>query len=328
MELFNIFSAFGLSASAGLNAYIPLLVVSLLAKYTTLVKLSSPWDVMTSWWVIGVLIFLTVIEILADKIPAVNHINDTIQSFIRPTAGAIIFAASASNISQVHPVLAIIAGLFIAGSVSAVKSLAVRPTVTATTGGAANLPVSFAEDVTSTSVSILSVIIPVVAVILFLSIAAIVITIIVRRKRNKKRLVFWKKLLEKSKEKTDLFSDIKPLKSGKLSLKPDEKGLIYSYIINQKFGAIELFIDQFGQYAELNRNIHHILNAERESIEKEFGDSLEWEHLEKRKAMIIRKKYFASNLKKAATWDELQNQMIDGMIKLEKAIMGTYNLAH
>ena len=66
--MFNIVSAFGLSASAGLNAYIPLLVVSLLAKYTDLINLSSPWDAMTSWWVIGVLIFLSIIEVLADKI--------------------------------------------------------------------------------------------------------------------------------------------------------------------------------------------------------------------------------------------------------------------
>ena len=155
MEIFNIISAFGLSASAGLNAYIPLLVVSLLAKYTGLIKLSSPWDAMTSWWVIGTLIFLLVIEILADKIPAVNHVNDIVQSFVRTTAGAIVFAASASYISHVNTVLALIAGLFISGSVHAAKSLAIRPAVTATTGGAANVPVSIAEDLTSAAVSIL-----------------------------------------------------------------------------------------------------------------------------------------------------------------------------
>ena len=59
--LSGIFAAFGLSASAGLNAYIPLLVVALVAKYTDLITLSSPWDVLTSWWVIGVLFVLLVI---------------------------------------------------------------------------------------------------------------------------------------------------------------------------------------------------------------------------------------------------------------------------
>lgn len=96
-----------------------MLVISLLAKYTGLIKLSSPWNVMTSYWAIGVLIFLTSIEILTHKIPAVNHINDTIQSFIRSTAGAIVFAASVSNITKVHPILTIVAGLLIAGNVSA-----------------------------------------------------------------------------------------------------------------------------------------------------------------------------------------------------------------
>ncbi|NMC54775.1 MAG: DUF4126 domain-containing protein, partial [Chloroflexi bacterium] len=42
MDIFSIFSAFGLSASAGLNAYIPLLIVALLAKFTDLIKLSKP----------------------------------------------------------------------------------------------------------------------------------------------------------------------------------------------------------------------------------------------------------------------------------------------
>jgi hypothetical protein len=185
MEIFNIISAFGLSASAGLNAYIPLLVVSLLARYTDLIKLNSPWDAMTSWWVIGILIFLSIIEVLADKIPQVNHVNDIIQSFVRPAAGAIIFAASASNIAYVHPVLAIIAGLFVAGSVHAVKSLAIRPAVTVTTGGAANVPVSVAEDVTSGTVSILSVVVPIIAACLLVLITAIVVIKLMRRKYPK-----------------------------------------------------------------------------------------------------------------------------------------------
>jgi len=176
MDIFNIISAFGLSASAGLNAYIPLLVVSLLAKYTSLITLKSPWDAMTSWWVIGTLIFLSIIEVVADKVPAVNHVNDVIQSFVRPTAGAIVFAASASNLTHVNPVLALIAGLLVSGGVHAVKALAIRPAVTVATGGAANVPVSIAEDITSTAVSILSVIVPVIAACLLVLITTIVVT--------------------------------------------------------------------------------------------------------------------------------------------------------
>lgn len=165
----DILAAFGLSASAGLNAYIPLLVVSLLARFTDLITLSDPWSAMESWWIIGLLVVLSLVEFFADKFPAVNHVNDIIQSFIRPAAGAILFAASANVITEVHPVLSIGAGLLIAGGVHAVKSLAVRPAVTATTAGTANVPVSVLEDVISTVVSVISVILPIlVAVVLVL----------------------------------------------------------------------------------------------------------------------------------------------------------------
>jgi hypothetical protein len=173
MELLaGVFSAFGLSASAGLNAYIPLLVVSLLARYTNLITLNPPWDTLTSPWVIGLLAVLLLIEVFADKVPAVNHVNDVLQTFIRPVAGAIVFAASAQVISDIHPVLAMAAGILVAGGVHAVKSLAVRPTVTATTGGVGNVPVSILEDIVAMVTSILSVVIPVLfamAVILFTS---------------------------------------------------------------------------------------------------------------------------------------------------------------
>lgn len=158
--LTGIFSAFGLSASAGLNAYIPLLVVALLGKFTHLIKLDSPWDALTNWWVIGLIGVLCLIEIFADKVPAVNHINDAIQTFVRPVAGAIIFAASAKVLTDIHPALSLACGLLVAGSVHAVKSAAVRPAVTATTGGAGNVPVSILEDLISTVLSILSVVVP------------------------------------------------------------------------------------------------------------------------------------------------------------------------
>jgi hypothetical protein len=182
MELFlGIFTAFGLSASAGLNAYIPLLVVALLARFTNLIQLNTPWDTLESWWVIGVLIVLSLIEFFADKVPAVNHINDAIQTLIRPAAGAIAFAASAKVITNVNPAFAMILGLLVAGSVHAVKSAAVRPMVTATTGGTANIPVSIAEDIVSTVVSILSIILPVLALLLFILLVILLVRLFWRR---------------------------------------------------------------------------------------------------------------------------------------------------
>jgi len=181
----DILAAFGLSASAGLNAYIPLLVVSLLARFTDLIELSKPWSVLESWWIIGLLIVLSLVEFFADKVPAVNHVNDIIQTIIRPTAGAILFAASAHVITEIHPVISIAAGLLIAGSVHVVKAAAVRPAVTAATGGTANIPVSILEDVISTTLSLLSVILPVVVGIVLLILAIWIIWWLTRRSMRK-----------------------------------------------------------------------------------------------------------------------------------------------
>jgi hypothetical protein len=118
---------------------------------------------------------------LADKIPAVNHINDLIQTLIRPAAGAIAFAASANVVTDVSPVLALAAGLLVAGTVHVAKAGALRPAVTATTGGAGNIPVSIAEDVVSTVVSLLAIVVPLLIGTLLIVLAAFLIYWIYRR---------------------------------------------------------------------------------------------------------------------------------------------------
>jgi hypothetical protein len=165
--LLGVFSAFGLSASAGLNAYIPLLTVGVIAHYfPSVLRLSQPWDLIANPWILILLGVLVIIEMLADKVPAVNHINDLIQTVIRPAAGAIAFAASAKVITDIHPVIAMACGLLVAGSVHVAKSAVIRPIITATTGGVANVPVSIAEDVTSTVVSVLAIMLPIIMLIL------------------------------------------------------------------------------------------------------------------------------------------------------------------
>jgi hypothetical protein len=183
--LSGVLAAFGLSASAGLNAYIPLLVIALLARFTEFIQLSSPWDVITSWWIIGLLLLLSLVEFFADKVPAVNHANDAIQTFVRPVAGAIVFAAAANVITEVHPILALGAGVLVSGTVHTVKSAAVRPAVTATTGGAGNVPVSVAEDVFATFLSIIAIVVPILISFLFIMVSALVVWLIYRRGKRK-----------------------------------------------------------------------------------------------------------------------------------------------
>lgn len=182
----GVLGAFGLSASAGLNAYIPLLVVSLLAKFTNLIELADPWSTLESWWVIGVLAVLGTVEIVADKVPVVDHVNDAIQTFIRPVAGAILFATSAKSITDINPVLSMICGLLVAGSVHAAKSLVARPVIEASTAGIGTPIVSTAEDVVVTIISVLAVILPVLMLILIVLIVWWVIWFI--RKLKSKRI--------------------------------------------------------------------------------------------------------------------------------------------
>lgn len=155
----GIFTAFGLSVSAGLNAYLPLLIVALMARFTTLITLSPPYHHLTSGWVILVISILLVIELFADRIAGVDTANDVLQTFVRPAAGAILFAASSSVISDIHPVLALICGLIVAGGVHATKAT-VRPVVTGVSGGLLNPVVSTAEDLLALVLTVVSILIP------------------------------------------------------------------------------------------------------------------------------------------------------------------------
>jgi hypothetical protein len=184
-SLLGIVSAFGLSTSAGLNAYIPLLVIGVIAHYTDWIQLTPPYDLLANPIVLIVVGLLLIVEMLADKIPAVNHINDIIQTVFRPAAGAIVFAASTNAVKGIDPILALICGLLVAGSVHTVKSAAVRPVVTATTGGAGNVPVSVAEDVFATILSILSIVLPILVGVVLVILLALIIWWFWRRAKRK-----------------------------------------------------------------------------------------------------------------------------------------------
>lgn len=165
--LTHLLTAFGLASASGLNAYIPLLLVALTARFTTLLKLSPPFDILTNEWVIGALAVLLAIEIVVDKIPAADTVNDIIQTFIRPSAGAILFAASTNTIFELHPIVAAILGLVLAFGVHATKTAA-RPVIGVATAGIGNPIVSTIEDFTSATVSILALVLPIVIGVLIL----------------------------------------------------------------------------------------------------------------------------------------------------------------
>lgn len=179
--LLGIFSAFGLSASSGLNAYIPLFTIAVIARFTNWFQLSAPYDTLSNPWIIVLLGVLIIIEFLADKVPAFNHVNDAIQTFIRPVAGAIVFAASAHVLTEIHPIIPLACGLLVAGGVHAAKALAVRPAVNVATAGAGNVPVSIAEDILVVVTSFLAIVLPVIIACILVLLTSILIWWLWRR---------------------------------------------------------------------------------------------------------------------------------------------------
>ncbi len=184
MAVASIISAFGLAGSAGLNAYIPLFIVAVLGRMGV-ITLTQPYDVITSWWAIGALVVLGLIEFVVDKVPGADHVNDIIQTFIRPAAGAVLFAANSGVIGEASPTLALIAGLIMATGVHATKAVA-RPVVTATTMGVGTPVISFLEDVTSTIASLLAIFLPAIF-LLFVVFVSYVFYRLWRRARRSKQ---------------------------------------------------------------------------------------------------------------------------------------------
>ena len=184
--MIDILAAFGLSSSAGFNAYLPILITGLLARYTDLLTLAEPWNALEKPWVLLVIAVLLLIEITADKIPVVDTLNDVVQSLIRPAAGAILFAASSNTISDLNTGLALVLGLLVAGGVHTAKTVA-RPIITASTAGTGNVVVSAGEDVVSALAAVTAIVVPVVSAILVLLVVSVLVWFIVRRRSRRLR---------------------------------------------------------------------------------------------------------------------------------------------
>ncbi len=184
----------GLATSAGLNAYIPLLMIGLLGRFTNLMELPGAWQWLENDWVLGILAVLLAVEVVADKIPIIDHINDAIQTVVRPTAGGLAFGAATSsqtvtvsdpaNFFSDNQWVPIVAGIAISFIVHSMKA-AVRPFVNVSTAGAGAPVASTAEDIFSVSMSFIAIIFPVL--IIFFLIFLIWFFVSMRKRRKRKR---------------------------------------------------------------------------------------------------------------------------------------------
>ncbi len=173
-----ILTGFGLASAAGPNAYIPFLLLGVAGRLGY-ADLSAPYTIRSSNARLAVLAVLLTVELLADKVPGVDHVNDIVNTVVRPAAGGLLFATSAGA-GQLDPTLAAILGLMTAGSVHVTKA-GFRPLVTATTGGLGNPVVSVIEDLLALVGTLLAIFAPLL-VALFLT--ALIVGAI----------VFWRRL--------------------------------------------------------------------------------------------------------------------------------------
>ncbi|HEX9439681.1 MAG TPA: DUF4126 domain-containing protein [Roseiflexaceae bacterium] len=181
--LTTLFQAFGLSTAAGLNAYLPLLIVGLVARYTNLIHLNEPFSLLSHPVVLLVIAVLALLDFVGDKIPAVDHTLHAAGLIIAPVAGAILFMAANGQTGSVSPLLAAICGVILAGGTHSARATA-RPLATVSTAGIANPVISFFEDVTSLALSVVAIILPVLAFILVV-IFVILMVMLVRRLRRR-----------------------------------------------------------------------------------------------------------------------------------------------
>lgn len=161
----------GLAASSGLNAWVPLLALGLIARYTNVLTLPQEWSWLTNGWVLGIFAALLLLEFIADKVPLLDSVNDIVYTVVRPTTGGIAFGAGSTTVTTTDPGelaeggswIPIAVGAALALIVHLLKAL-VRPALNALTAGVGAPFVSTAEDFTSVMMSLAAILLPVLVV--------------------------------------------------------------------------------------------------------------------------------------------------------------------
>ncbi|GAB2817525.1 hypothetical protein GCM10022221_14210 [Actinocorallia aurea] len=188
----------GLAGAAGLNAYIPILVVGVLARYGDAVVLPSQFSWMENGWALTALGVLLAAEIVLDKVPLVDSVNDTVMTFVRPAAGGAVMAASTAaekidasigtgaGLLHEQPWIGWVVGILTALTVHGTKST-IRPIANAGTMGTAAPVLSTTEDVFSLGLSVIAILAPLLGVILVVILLAVTTRLIVRARRRRGR---------------------------------------------------------------------------------------------------------------------------------------------
>lgn len=131
---------------------------------------------------------------------------------------------------------------------------------------------------------------------------------------------FWTGLLDHAKTKTKLHTGISPGRYPWIGTGAGKRGLTLNYVVWEHKTGVELYIDRGKNSDEENKAIFDKLYASKDQIEKHFGDALEWERLEGKRASRIRKTINLGGWKDPEKWVDVCSVTVDAMIRLEKAL--------
>lgn len=159
----SLFAASGLSAAAGLNAWIPLLALSAGGRFGW-IDLGDSYAFLTSGTALIAISVCLVIDFVGDKIAGVDHLLHAAGALIQPAAGAVLFAAQTGVAGNLDPTVALVLGAALSGGVHAQRS-AIRPLSTAGTGGLGNPVLSLIEDAGSIALTVSALLLPILAFI-------------------------------------------------------------------------------------------------------------------------------------------------------------------
>ena len=176
--------AIGLAACAGLRAWLPLLLAGLLSR-AGLLELGDSFQFIGSTRALILFGVATVIEIAADKIPAVDHALDGISTVLRPAAGTLLAASVMWRIDD--PLTALAVGLAVGVPSALVPHAAksvLRTASTVLTGGLANPIVSVVEDVLTFVLFVATVLVPVAVAAFLLLVTLLVVRRWLRRQQQ------------------------------------------------------------------------------------------------------------------------------------------------
>jgi hypothetical protein len=155
----NTLTGMLLAATAGLNAFIPLLGLAMADRFTTFVELETPYGFISSTLSILILLLLVTVELVVDKIPRIDLLNDLINTAVRPAAGGFLLMAVTHGQGNINLVIAMMLGLTLAGVVHAVKAIS-RTRITVATKGVGNPIVSMVEDGIAGLITLLAILLP------------------------------------------------------------------------------------------------------------------------------------------------------------------------